>query len=101
MRITIIGRGNVVVALARLWQDAGHQVATPGRSGGDAEALVEALPRQANSESLGQVTGLNRHVTIDATNTDLPAALTAIAGDDQQPGATLGRLTMSAASGVA
>ena len=36
MRITVIGRGNVGGGLARRWEQAGHEVTTLGREGGDA-----------------------------------------------------------------
>ena len=36
MNITTIGKGNIGGGLARLWQQAGHNVTTLGREGGDA-----------------------------------------------------------------
>lgn len=44
VKITTIGGGNIGGGLARLWERAGHQVATLGRVGGSAaDADVEAL----------------------------------------------------------
>jgi predicted dinucleotide-binding enzyme len=71
MRITIIGRGNVGGGLARLWQEAGHEVTALGRDGGDAgdaEVVVVAVPSGEIAAALGRVSGLDGKVTIDATN---------------------------------
>jgi predicted dinucleotide-binding enzyme len=72
MKITVIGRGNVGGGLARLWEQAGHEVTALGREGGDAsgaDVVVLAVPAGAIAESLGGVSGLDGKVTIDATNT--------------------------------
>jgi 8-hydroxy-5-deazaflavin:NADPH oxidoreductase len=72
MKITVIGRGNVGGGLAGLWEQAGHEVTTLGREGGDAsgaEVVVVAVPSGAIADSLGGVSGLDGKVTIDATNT--------------------------------
>src|SRR5918992_364941 len=47
MKITVIGRGNVGGGLARRWEQAGHEVTTLGREGGDAsdaDAVLVAGP---------------------------------------------------------
>jgi hypothetical protein len=71
MKITVIGRGNVGGGLARRWRDAGHEVEEIGRDGGDAAAadvLLVAVPSPEIANALGQVTGADGKVTIDATN---------------------------------
>lgn len=71
MNITVIGRGHVGGGLARLWERADHRVTTLGREGGDAsdaDVVVVAVPGPAIAEALGEVTGLQGQVTIDATN---------------------------------
>jgi predicted dinucleotide-binding enzyme len=47
MKITTIGRGNIGGGLARLWEQAGHTVATLGREGddaSDADVVLVAVP---------------------------------------------------------
>ena len=71
MKITTIGKGNIGGGLARLWQQAGHEVTTLGREGGDASAadvVLVAVPSGTISEALGKVTGLRGKVVIDAAN---------------------------------
>ena len=71
MKIAVIGRGNVGGGLARLWQQAGHEVSSFGRDGGDAsgaDVLVVAVPSGEIAAALGKVTGIAGKVTIDATN---------------------------------
>jgi 8-hydroxy-5-deazaflavin:NADPH oxidoreductase len=71
MNITVVGRGNVGGGLARLWQQAGHDVAGLGRDGGDAsgaDVIVVAVPSGQIADALGKVNGLQGQVTIDATN---------------------------------
>jgi 8-hydroxy-5-deazaflavin:NADPH oxidoreductase len=71
MRIAVIGRGNVGGGLARLWRDAGHDVAEIGRDGGDAsdaEAVLLAVPSGEVENALGGVSGLDGKVVVDATN---------------------------------
>ncbi|MFJ9036678.1 dinucleotide-binding protein [Streptomyces sp. NPDC102406] len=71
MNITVIGRGRVGGGLARLWQQAGHQVTGLGRDGGDAsgaDVIVVAVPGDAIDDALRKITGLDGQVTIDATN---------------------------------
>ena len=71
MNITIIGRGNVGGGLARLWEQAGHQVRALGHEGGDAadaDVVVVAVPSTQITDALGNVTGIAGKVTIDATN---------------------------------
>ena len=79
MEITTIGKGTIGGGLARLWEQAGHNVTTLGREGGDAsdaEVVFVAVPSGSISEALGKVTGLEGKVAIDATN--------AFAGRDEQ-----------------
>jgi len=71
MKIAVIGRGNVGGGLARLWEQAGHEVATFGRDGGDAadaDVVLVAVPSGTVAEALGRVTGIVGKITIDATN---------------------------------
>jgi 8-hydroxy-5-deazaflavin:NADPH oxidoreductase len=71
MRITTIGRGTIGGTLARLWTDAGHEVTTLGRDGGDvsgADVVLLAVPSGAVPDALSRVTGLDAQVVIDATN---------------------------------
>jgi len=71
MNIAVIGRGNVGGGLARLWEQAGHEVTTFGRDGGDAgdaDVVVVAVPSGSIAEALGNVTGIVGKVAIDATN---------------------------------
>jgi 8-hydroxy-5-deazaflavin:NADPH oxidoreductase len=71
MNITTIGRGNIGGGLARLWEQAGHDVTTLGRDGGDAsdaDVVLVAAPSGSISEALGRVTGLDGKIAIDAAN---------------------------------
>jgi 8-hydroxy-5-deazaflavin:NADPH oxidoreductase len=71
MNITTIGRGSIGGGLARLWREAGHNVSTLGRDGGDAsdaDVVLVAVPSGSISEALGKVTGLEGKVAIDAAN---------------------------------
>jgi len=71
MKITVLGRGNVGGGLARLWREAGHEVQELGRDGGDAseaDVLLVAVPGPEIANALAGVTGIERKVTIDATN---------------------------------
>jgi predicted dinucleotide-binding enzyme len=71
MNITVLGRGNVGGGLARLWEQAGHQVTPLGSEGGDAsdaDVLVVAVPSGAIADALGKVSGIEGKLTIDATN---------------------------------
>ena len=71
MRITTVGRGNVGGGLARLWEQAGHDVTALGSEGGDAsdaDVVLVAVPSGAIADALGKVSGLEGKVTIDATN---------------------------------
>ena len=71
MKITVIGRGNVGGGLAKRWRAAGHEVQEIGRDGGDAsdaEVLLVAVPSPEIADALGQVSGIEGKVTIDATN---------------------------------
>ena len=72
MKITVIGRGNVGGGLARLWQQAGHEVTALGRDGGDAsdaDVVVVAVPGGEIGEALAKVQGVQGKLTIDTTNT--------------------------------
>src|SRR5215213_5388191 len=71
MRITVIGRGNVGGGLARLWEQAGHEVQALGREGGDASAadvIVVAVPSRTIADALAKVAGIAGKTAIDATN---------------------------------
>ncbi|MFI1338507.1 dinucleotide-binding protein [Streptomyces sp. NPDC020845] len=75
MNITVIGRGRVGGGLAKLWEEASHQVTTLGRDGGDAsnaEVIVVAVPGHTIADALQKVTGLDGQLTIDATNLYMP-----------------------------
>jgi predicted dinucleotide-binding enzyme len=71
MKITTIGRGNIGGGLARLWEQAGHEVTTLGSDGGDAsdaDVVLVAVPSGAISDALSKVTGLEGKIAIDAAN---------------------------------
>jgi predicted dinucleotide-binding enzyme len=71
MNIAVIGKGNVGGGLARLWEQAGHDVTAFGRDGGDAadaDVVVVAVPSGAIAEALEKVSDIAGKVTIDATN---------------------------------
>ena len=71
MKITTVGRGNIGGGLAKLWEQAGHDVTTLGRDGGDAsdaDVVLVALPSGSVSEALGSVTGLEGKIAIDTAN---------------------------------
>jgi predicted dinucleotide-binding enzyme len=71
MNITTIGRGNIGGGLARLWEQAGHNVTTLGREGGDAsdaDVVLVALPSGSVSDGLTKVTGLQGKIAIDTAN---------------------------------
>jgi predicted dinucleotide-binding enzyme len=71
MKITTIGKGNVGGGLARLWEQAGHEVTAVGRDGGDAndaDVIVLAVPSAQIAAALSKVEGIQGKVTIDATN---------------------------------
>jgi len=71
VKITTIGRGNVGGGLARLWEQAGHDVTTLGSDGGDAsdaDVVFVAVPSDAVSEALDKVSGLEGKIAIDSAN---------------------------------
>jgi predicted dinucleotide-binding enzyme len=71
LKITTVGRGNIGGGLARLWEQAGHDVTTLGRDGGDAsdaDVVLVAVPSGSVSEALGTVTGLEGKIAIDTAN---------------------------------
>jgi 8-hydroxy-5-deazaflavin:NADPH oxidoreductase len=71
MKITTIGRGNVGGGLAKLWQEAGHDVTELGREGGDAsgsDAVLLAVPTAAIGDALSSVQGLDGVPVLDSTN---------------------------------
>jgi predicted dinucleotide-binding enzyme len=71
VKITTVGRGNIGGGLAKLWEQAGHDVTTLGRDGGDAsdaDVVLVALPSGSVSEALGSVTGLEGKIAIDTAN---------------------------------
>ena len=71
MNIAVVGKGNVGGGLARLWQQAGHEVTAFGREGGDASAadvVVVAVPSGAIADALAGVSGIEGKPAIDTTN---------------------------------
>ncbi|MEJ2210744.1 MAG: dinucleotide-binding protein [Anaerolineae bacterium] len=71
MKITTVGRGSVGSGLAKLWEEAGHEVTTTGRGGGDAsdaDVILVAVPSNQIAEALENMTGIEGKVTIDACN---------------------------------
>jgi predicted dinucleotide-binding enzyme len=71
MKIATIGRGTIGGGLAGLWEQAGHEVTTIGKDGGDvsdADVVFVAVPAGSISDALGKVTGLDGKVAIDAAN---------------------------------
>jgi predicted dinucleotide-binding enzyme len=71
MNITTIGRGNIGGGLAKLWEQAGHNVTTLGREGGDAsdaDVVLVAVPSGSVSDALGKVSGLEGKIAIDTAN---------------------------------
>jgi predicted dinucleotide-binding enzyme len=79
VKVVTVGRGNIGGGLSRLWEQAGHDVTTLGRDGGDAsdaDVVLVAVPSGSISEALGKVTGLKGRIAIDAAN--------AFAGRDEQ-----------------
>jgi 8-hydroxy-5-deazaflavin:NADPH oxidoreductase len=71
MKITTLGRGAIGGTLARIWTDAGHDVTTLGREGGDAgdaDVVLLAVLSEAVPEALTRVTGLEGKIVLDATN---------------------------------
>lgn len=71
MKITTIGRGNIGGGLAKLWSAKGHDVTEVGREGGDAsdaDVILVAVPSGSIKQALGQVSGIDGKIAIDATN---------------------------------
>ena len=71
MKITVVGRGNVGGGLARLWEQAGHDVSALGSDGGDAseaDVVVVAVPSGVIADALGKATGVEGKPTINETN---------------------------------
>jgi predicted dinucleotide-binding enzyme len=71
MKITTVGKGNIGGGLARLWEQAGHDVTSLGRDGGDAsdaDVVLVAVPSGSVSETLGKVSGLEGKTAIDTAN---------------------------------
>jgi 8-hydroxy-5-deazaflavin:NADPH oxidoreductase len=71
MNITTIGRGVIGGGLARRWERAGHTVTLLGHDGGDAsdaDVVLVAVPSGSISDALGNVTGLEGKIAVDATN---------------------------------
>ena len=71
MKITVIGRGKVGGGLAGRWEQAGHTVRRLGREGGDAsdaDAILVAVPSRQTADALGNVSGLEGKIAVDATN---------------------------------
>jgi predicted dinucleotide-binding enzyme len=71
LKITTVGRGNIGGGLAKLWEQAGHDVTTLGSDGGDAsdaDVVLIAVPSGSVSDALGKVTGLEGKTVIDTAN---------------------------------
>jgi 8-hydroxy-5-deazaflavin:NADPH oxidoreductase len=71
MKITTVGKGSIGGGLADRWEAAGHDVTRIGREGGDAsdaDVVLVAVPSGSISDALGNVTGLEGKVAIDAAN---------------------------------
>src|SRR5919204_2370112 len=71
MKITTVGRGNIGGGLARLWEQAGHDVTALGRDGGDAsgaDVIVVSVPSGSIADALGKVDGIAGKTAIDTTN---------------------------------
>ena len=71
MNIAAVGRGNVGGGLARLWEQAGHDVSAFGTGGGDAadaDVIVVAVPSAAIADALGRVQGIAGKPAVDTTN---------------------------------
>ena len=71
MNITTIGKGNIGGGLAKLWENAGHNVTMLGSEGGDAsdaDVVLVAVPSGAIADALAKVSGIEGKSTIDATN---------------------------------
>jgi len=71
MKITTIGRGTIGGGLAKKWEQAGHDVTTLGRDGGDAsdaDVVFVAVPSGAITEALGKVTGIEGKIAVDSAN---------------------------------
>src|SRR5207237_7435101 len=71
MKIATIGRGTIGGGLARLWQQAGHEVTALGRDGGDAsdaDVVFVAVPSGSISDALSKVTGIEGKLAIEAAN---------------------------------
>jgi predicted dinucleotide-binding enzyme len=71
MRIVTLGRGNIGGGLGRLWRAAGHDVTELGRDGGDAsdaDVILVAVPSNAITAALREVSGVEGKIAIDATN---------------------------------
>src|SRR3954454_18696822 len=71
MNIATLGRGTIRGTLARHWAQAGHDVTTLGRDGGDvsdADVVLLAVLSEAVPDALARVTGHEGKVVLDATN---------------------------------
>ena len=71
MNITTIGKGNIGGGLAKLWENAGHNVTMLGSEGGDAsdaDVVLVAVPSGAIADALAKVSGIEGKIAIDATN---------------------------------
>jgi 8-hydroxy-5-deazaflavin:NADPH oxidoreductase len=70
VRISVLGRRWVGGGLAALWRNAGHEVTTFGREGGDAMAadVLVVVPGAEIADALGKMHGIEGKVAIDVTN---------------------------------
>src|SRR5215203_398776 len=71
MKIAVVGRGNVGGGLGELWEQAGNEVKSIGREGGDvsdAEVVVVAIHGGMIAEALDNVRGMEGKKVVEATN---------------------------------
>jgi predicted dinucleotide-binding enzyme len=71
MKVAVVGRGNVGVGLADLWEGAGHEVISIGRGSADvsdADAVLLAVPSEALAEVLDGLRSIEGKTVIYPTN---------------------------------
>jgi hypothetical protein len=82
-------QGNIGGGLARLWEQAEHNVTTLGRDGGDAsgaDVVFVAVPSGSVSEALGRVSGLEGKIAVDAANAFTGRDLAAVLAEKRSHG---------------